>query len=78
MERVNIKRDSIMNHYIVLTTDGQICDVGEQIDFDGADTHVAEILDLESAWIATLGDWQDMFKDAGYKLTSNKQKGKVK
>ena len=61
-----------MEHYIVLTTDGQIFDIGKQIDFCGADNHVVEELDLESAWITTLGDWQDMFKDAGYKLTKGK------
>ena len=59
-------------HYIVLTTDGQICDIGKQIDFCGADTHVAEILDLESAWITTLGEWKAMFKDAGYMLKESK------
>ena len=58
-----------MKHYIVLTIDGQIIDIGSKKDFCEAEEYVYENLELESVWITTLGDWKDMFKDCGYKLT---------
>lgn len=57
-----------MNHYIVLTMDGQVCDIGFHEGFDEADHYVSEELDLEPVWVTTIEDWKDMFKDIGYQL----------
>ena len=61
-----------MKHYIVLTIDGQIVDIGNKKDFCEAEEYVYENLELESVWITTLGDWKDMFKDCGYNLKEKK------